>query len=83
MSIEITENVIRIVGNAPVGDAEPLLAAILEEPVRPVDLNQAAHLHSAIIQILLALQPVIVGTPSFPFFGNAVLPLLDRGGGTA
>jgi hypothetical protein len=83
MSIQVAGALIRIVGNAPVEDAEPLLAAIQEDLSRKVDLNQAAHLHSAIVQLLLALRPPITGTPSDPFFATYVLPLLDRSGRTA
>lgn len=83
MSIEITGEAIRIVGNAPVADAEPVLAALIENSARVVDLTSAAHLHSAIIQILLALKPGIVGVPSHHFFTTYVLPQLDRRQGTA
>jgi hypothetical protein len=79
MSVEVMGNIIRIVGNAPVSDAEPVLAALLDDPLRTIDLTNAAHLHSAVIQILLAVRPRITGTPSYPFFTSYVLPQLDRG----
>jgi hypothetical protein len=72
-------DVIRIFGNAPVSDAEPVLAALHDDPSRIVDLAGAVHMHTAVIQILLAVRPRITGTPSYPFFTTYVLPQLDRG----
>lgn len=83
MSIEIAGTTVRIVGNAAVEDAEPLLAALLDDPARTVDLDHAAHLHSAVIQLLLAIRPTIAGMPAHPFFAAWILPLLDRNPGTA
>ena len=79
MSVEITETRVRIVGNAAVGDAESILVALQEDKSRIVNLAEAAHLHSAIVQLLLALQPAIEGEPAYPLFVAHVLPLLDRG----
>ena len=57
MSVEVVGGTIRIIGNATVADAEPLLVALQGDPARHIDLGQAVHLHSAVIQILLALRP--------------------------
>ena len=83
MSIAVAAHIVRIVGNAPVEDAEPLLTALLDDPSRPVDLADAGHLHSAVIQLLLALRPVVTGTAAHPFFETWIAPLLDRDPGTA
>jgi hypothetical protein len=83
MSVEVAGDTIRIVGNAPVEDAEPILAALHENPLRGIDLAQAGHLHSAVVQILLAARAPITGTPAYPFFVTYVLPLLDPGKGSA
>ena len=82
MSVEITGSRIRIVGNAAVGDAEPILVALQEDRSRIVNLAEAAHLHSAVIQLLLALRPAIEGAPAYPLFVTHVLPLLDQGQGS-
>lgn len=76
MSVEVIGDTIRIVGNATVADAEPLLVALQDDPARPIDLGHAAHLHSAVVQILLALRPRIIGTPAYPFFTACILPRL-------
>ena len=83
MSVEVSGTVIRIIGNAPVGDAEPVLAALLDDPGRTIDLTAAGHLHSAVVQILLAVKPRIIGQPSYPIFTAYVLALLDPAKGTA
>ncbi len=76
MSVVVKDDVIRIVGNASVADAEPLLTALHEDRLRTVDLSEAGHLHSAVIQILLAAHPVITGNPSYAFFKARILPCL-------
>jgi hypothetical protein len=81
VSVEIAGSRIFIVGNGTVGDAEPILAALQEDKSLIVNLAQAAHLHSAIVQLLLALRPTIEGAPAYPLFVAHVLPLLDRGQG--
>ncbi|WP_404710241.1 hypothetical protein [Sphingomonas sp. MMS24-J13] len=76
MSVEVVGGTIRIIGNATVADAEPLLVALQGDPARHIDLGQAVHLHSAVIQILLALRPRIIGNPAYPFFNDCILPRL-------
>ena len=79
MSVQVSGGVIRIVGSGRIEDAEPILAALNEEPSRVVDLGQAAHLHTAVVQILFAFRPSVCGMPSDPFYAAHVAPLLDRG----
>jgi hypothetical protein len=76
MSVEVVGDTILITGNATVADAEPLLVALQDDPARPIDLSNAAHVHSAVIQILLALRPRIIGNPAYPFFTTSILPRL-------
>jgi hypothetical protein len=83
MSVELAGPVIRIIGNAPVEDAEPILAALHDDPTRSIDLTQAAHLHTSVVQLLLALRPAISGAPAYPFFVQHVLPRIDPGKGSA
>jgi len=67
MSVRIEGTVIHVEGHGPVEDAEPLLAALQENPQRIVDLSRAIRLHTAAVQVLLALRPKIAGAPSDPF----------------
>ena len=71
MTIKVSGSVVGIVGHAP------------DDPSRSVDLGDAAHLHSAVIQLLLALRPPIRGTPSAEFLRSYVMPLLDPEVGSA
>jgi hypothetical protein len=41
-----------------------------------VDLASCAHLHTAVLQTLLALRPRIAGPPADPFLARWVAPLL-------
>jgi hypothetical protein len=78
LSITIIDPVIHITGNAGVEEAEILLVALQRNPTHSVDLSQTAHLHSAVVQLLLALRPGVSGTPEQPFLIAHVMPLLDQ-----
>lgn len=77
MSVRIDGTTIHIVGNSAVEDAEPLLSALQRMPDTTVDLSRATRLHSASVQILRALAPSIVGSPSDAFQASFILPLLS------
>ena len=81
MSVRVEGQTIHVEGTASVGDAEPLLAALLEQPARTVDLGKATHLHSAVVQLLLALEPVTIGQPADRFYETHIATLLDTGKG--
>ena len=76
MSLHPEGAVIRLVGEARVEDAEPLLAFLLAAPGRAVDLSAAGPLHAAVVQVLLALRPPLAGTPADAFTARWLLPLL-------
>ena len=80
MSVRVAGDVIHVLGSGAVEDAEPILAAMHEDPMRTVDLSKAAHLHSAIVQLLLAIAPPIAGMPGDPFYAAHLAPLLDPEG---
>lgn len=79
MSVRIAGSVIYVEGIGAVGDAEPILAALQEDRTRTIDLRGAARLHSAIIQLLLAVRPAVVGTPADPSYVAYIVPVLDAG----
>jgi hypothetical protein len=67
MPIHYAETVATVEGLACVEDAE-LLAAWLRSCARPeVDLSQAAHLHTAVVQTLMAFTPVLRAPPPDPW----------------
>lgn len=75
MSVRFADGAIRIEGNCPVEDAEPLLR-LLQAHAAPVDLSRCDRLHAAPFQVLLALRPVIAGIPSSDFVRERLLPML-------
>ena len=81
MSVRVEARTILVEGTASVGDAEPILAALLEEPARAVDLSKATRLHSAVVQLLLALRPTTVGQPADRFYESHIASLLDASKG--
>jgi hypothetical protein len=78
MSVALEADMIRLRGDCPVGDAEPLLALLQEAPRRVVDLTEAGTLHTAVVQVLLALQPEVLGPTSDPFMDRWIAPLLPK-----
>jgi hypothetical protein len=77
MSVMLDGNGIRLVGPSAVEDAEPLLAGLLEDRTRSVDLRETGHLHTAVIQVLLAVRPELIGPSPDAFNQKWLMPLLD------
>jgi hypothetical protein len=57
-------------------DAEEL-TSLLQRSSGVVDLSRAASLHTAVVQALLALRPVLRGRPGDRFAATWLLPLLE------
>jgi hypothetical protein len=54
-------------GRCSVEDAEPLLQLLNATPHAPCDWTRCSHLHTAILQILLATRPALVGPCGDPW----------------
>ena len=81
MSVRLDGDIIRLEGRCHVEDAEPFLLLLQAESSRRLDLSQAESIHTAIIQILLAWAPQLIGDCGDYFVRDWVIPLLaDRGG---
>lgn len=78
MSVIRDGDVIRLVGNCGVEDAEPLATHCSAAPGTPVDMTAAGQLHSAMVQALLDFKPAIRGVPADPFAAAWILPALKR-----
>lgn len=63
MTLRIHGGVILLGGNCPAGDAEDLLRALRDMPEAIVDIGGVVKLHMAVLQVLLALLPVVRGRP--------------------
>jgi hypothetical protein len=78
MSVALDGTVVRLRGDCRVEDAEPLLAMLQGPEQRSVDLSEARQLHTAVVQILLAIRPEIRGGSLDSFVRTWVQPLLIR-----
>jgi hypothetical protein len=76
MSVRLDGNVILLEGPCRVEDAEPLLQWLQADRGRTVDLTAAEHLHAAVLQVLMALQPVIQGAAADAFLRDWITPAL-------
>lgn len=65
-----------LIGEVGVEEAEPLMCWLRATPNPTVRLDRCTHLHSAVLQTLLAARPRVCGTPSDPFLARWVTPLL-------
>lgn len=48
-------------GNCPVEEAEPLLQLLQATPTASLDWRQCTHLHTAVLQVILAARPPLIG----------------------
>jgi hypothetical protein len=63
-------------GTCPVADAEPLLQLLLQHPGATVDWRTCAAAHGAVVQVLLAARPTLIGPPEDAFLARFVAPEL-------
>jgi hypothetical protein len=59
--------VILLSGDCPLEDAEPLLRWLAEDPGASVDWSGCDQAHTAVVQVLMAVKPRIVGSPTNSF----------------
>jgi hypothetical protein len=79
MSVGVTdEGVIRLSGVCPIEDAEPLLRLLTERAGATVDWGGCEQAHAAVIQVLLAARPRIVGHPTDSFLSGQIAPLIGQ-----
>ncbi len=81
MTVRVAGDTIYVEGVGHVAEAEPILSALLEDPSRTIDLSGTTRLHSAVIQLLLALRPRTIGAPADSFQSSYLVALLDAGEG--
>ncbi len=73
-------NEIFLQGLCSVEEAETLLGLLLTEPGAVVDWSGCTKAHTAVAQVLLALQPTVRGTCRDPFLARWVAPRLATAG---
>ncbi len=54
-------------GDCPVEDAERLLQLLQSTPGAPCDLTRCNRLHTAVVQVILAVRPTLIGPCGDPW----------------
>ena len=83
MPVTLTGRAAERSGAVSVEDAEPLAQWLRAHPQGRVSLRRCTGVHTAVLQVLLALEARVVGVPADPFLAAHVLPLLTPAGRTA
>ena len=76
MPMTLTRAVATLSGVVTVDDAEPLAQWLRDTPRPKVKLAGCTHLHTAVLQALLAARPAVTSAPVEPFLARWVAPLL-------
>lgn len=62
MSVRRTQDgTIVLQGHCPVEDAELLLQLVQETPAASLDWTRSVHLHTAVLQVIVAARPTLLG----------------------
>jgi len=67
---------IELSGACQVEDAEPLLQLLQATPDARCDWTRCNHLHTAVVQVLLAARPALLGPCGDPWIERWVVPAL-------
>lgn len=59
-------------GKCPVEDAEPLLELLQATPSAALDWRRCSHLHTAVLQVVLAARPALLGSCGDAWIGQWV-----------
>lgn len=54
-------------GTCTVEDAEPLLQMLQQRPAAEIDWTRCKHLHTAVLQVIIAARPALVGPCADPW----------------
>ncbi len=78
MAVRLDRNIVRLSEPSRVEDAEDLLALLQSDRGRSVDATASGDLHTAVVQILLAVRPPLAGPCGDPFVERWLRPALHR-----
>ena len=76
MTVLLDAETIVLRGACGVEEADTLLALIQQHEGFPVDLSKAAQVHTALWQVIIALQPPVTGEPADDFTRSWLMPAL-------
>jgi hypothetical protein len=60
--------------SCPVEDAEPLLQMLQATPASRVDWRRCQHLHTAVLQVIVAIRPTLIGECGDPWVREWIGP---------
>ena len=72
---------IELVGACPSSDAEPLLQLLLADRGATVDWRECRSAHAAVVQVLLAVKPKLLGLPVGAVLKDWVAPAMTHSAG--
>jgi len=78
MPVIFKKTVATLQGVCTVDEAEQLLEWLAQHPKGKVNLKQCEHLHSAVLQVLMALKPPLSAVPSDPVMASWLLPAISK-----
>lgn len=67
---------IELCGTCPSADAEPLLQLLLADPGATVDWRDCQGAHTAVVQVLMAVKPKLLGPPADARLEDWVAPVI-------
>jgi hypothetical protein len=70
---------IELLGTCPGADAEPLLQLLLADPGATVDWRACLGAHTAVVQVLMAARPRLLGPPADACLRDWVAPAVTGG----
>jgi len=79
MPISYKKTVAVLEGHCGIDEAETLLGWLLENPKGKLNLKRCSHLHTAVLQVMMALSPKVSAWPEDPTIATWLQPLLVRG----
>ena len=79
MTVRATaSDVVALEGTCPSEDAEALLQHLLARPNATVDWRACEAAHTAVVQVLMAAQPKLLGPPAGLYLQDWVQPFLTQ-----
>lgn len=72
------EHRITISGVIGVEEAEELCQLLAENPGAPLNLAECQHLHTAVLQVLMAARCTVAAPPQDPLLRGLIMPALSR-----
>ena len=80
MTVRVTTaGCIELVGSCPSADAETLLEHLLTDPAATVDWRECQGAHTAVVQVLMAVKPKLLGPPANAGLRDWVAPAITLG----